>query len=66
MKPSQNTRILKYLQSGKTLTGMEALKMFDCFSLSQRIRNLKDKGFDIDKDMETTTSGKHIARYKMK
>ena len=66
MKPdSQNTRILKYLQSGKTLTGMEALKMFNCFSLSQRIQNLRDKGNVIDTVMITTEDKKRIAAYEM-
>ena len=64
MKPtSQNARILKYLQSGKTLTGIEALQIFDCLALSQRIANLRDKGFKIDTITETTPTGKRIARY---
>jgi hypothetical protein len=62
---SQNKRILKYLKSGKTLTGMEALKLFDCFSLPQRINNLRSFGFDIKTTMISTPSKKRVAEYSI-
>ena len=62
---SQNKRILKHLKSGKTLTGLEALRLFDCFSLPQRIGNLRSFGFDIKTTMITTYSGKRIAEYSI-
>jgi hypothetical protein len=62
---SQNKRILKHLKSGKTLTGLEALRLFDCFSLPQRIGNLRSFGFVIKTTMITTDSGKRIAEYSI-
>lgn len=38
---SQCDRILRYLQSGKRLTSLEALDKFGCLRLSARILDLK-------------------------
>ena len=47
MKTSQNSRILKHLMKGKSLTPIQALNKFDCFRLASRIKELKKDGFDI-------------------
>jgi len=62
---SQNKRILKHLKSGKTLTGMEALRLFDCFSLPQRIGNLRSFGFNITTTMISTPTKKRVAQYSI-
>lgn len=51
---SQNEQILNYLQKGKSLTAMDALRLFGCFRLAARIRNLKDDGKKI------VSSRKHV------
>ena len=40
---SQCDRILRYLQSGKRLTSLEALDKFGCLRLSARILDLKNR-----------------------
>ena len=64
---SQNKNILKYLQSGKTLTPLEALKQFGCFRLGARIFNLKKAGHPIKTEIiEIQTSlfeKKRVAKY---
>ena len=62
---SQEKRILAYLQSGRTLTVMQAIVKFDCFALSQRITRLKSRGYDIKTEMIETKTGKRIAKYSM-
>lgn len=64
MKASQNSRILKYLMSGKRLNPLQALTKFGTFRLASRIRNLKDDGFDILTTM-VTKNKKRFAEYSL-
>jgi len=59
---SQNNLILKHLKKGKTLTPLQALRLFDCWALSSRISNLKSEGHKIKTEM-VTKNGKTFARY---
>lgn len=63
---SQCTKILAYLQTGKSITGMEALKKFDCFRLGARIYDLKDRGYAIESELIQLPNGKRVARYTLK
>jgi len=63
---TQNVRIRKYLESGKSLTKLEALYQFGCFSLSSRMSNLKKAGLKFDsKLVEITSEGitNRVSRY---
>ena len=63
MKPeSQNALIKGWLLNGYSITPMEALNMFVCFSLSARIANLRDEGLAVVTDM-VTINDKRVARY---
>jgi len=46
---AQNAGILKYLESGRTLTPMDALSLFGSFRLAARIFELRQKGHKIGK-----------------
>ena len=48
---TQNERILKFLKSGKTITPLQALRMFGCFRLAGRIFELKKAGHKIMPEM---------------
>lgn len=61
---SQNQRILNYLKKGKSLTPLQALRLFDCWALSSRISNLKDEGHKIKTEI-IRTKDKHFARYSL-
>jgi len=66
---SQNERIKKYLQSGRTLTPLDGLHLFNCFRLGARIHDLKNEGIDIETTMIPVTSDgktKYVAQYKIK
>lgn len=63
-KASQNSRILRYLMEGKSLTPLQALKLFDTWSLSSRISDLIKEGFPIVTTM-VTRKKKRFARYTL-
>ena len=67
---SQNLRIKKHLEAGRSLTPLEALYLFDCWALSSRISDLKKMGVPIDEtELIKITSGgktKEVARYRIK
>lgn len=60
----QTTQILNHLQSGHTITPLEALDMFGCFRLGARIYDLKRAGYEIKTEM-VTENGKRFARYSL-
>lgn len=62
---SQKDRILSWLAKGNTLTGLEALSLFDCWALSQRVKNLRDEGNRITTEYIKTGTNKRIARYSL-
>jgi hypothetical protein len=62
---SQATQILDMLKRGP-VTAMDALDQAGCFRLAARIADLRADGHEILTETITTTSGKHIASYKLK
>lgn len=58
------TKLIKaHLEDGKTINPMEALKSYGCFRLAARIKNLKDSGMTIEKEMRQDENGKRYAVY---
>ena len=62
---SQNSKILEYLLNGGKLTQMEALKLCGCFRLASRIWDLRERGYNITKEMIILTNGKRVAQYSL-
>ena len=62
---TQKKLILHWLESGKTITQLQALQLFGCFRLSARILELKDEGHMIKNLWLVTLSSKKCARYKL-
>jgi len=62
---SQETSILEHLQSGKTITPLEALNSFGCFRLASRICDLKKQGHIIEKTNIISKNNKRFAVYKL-
>lgn len=62
--PSQEQEILKYLESGRSLTPLAALELFGCFRLSARIFTLRKAGHDIE-NIGEQRNGKNFARYRI-
>lgn len=61
---SQESEILKYLQSGQSLTPLEALERFGSFRLGARVFSLKKQGHPIIAEM-IEFRGKRFAKYSM-
>lgn len=55
--------ILAHLTAGETLDDMKALNLFGCWSLSQRISEMRADGIPIISKMVTAPSGKRHAIY---
>ncbi len=66
---TQNQQVLEALQSGQTLTQLEALLQFGVGRLAARIQDLEDEGFRIDSQMieviKADGTKTHVARYSM-
>lgn len=62
---SQNARILGHLVHGRTLTRVQAYRLFDCLALPSRISELKRRGHRIQREMIDLASGKTVANYFM-
>lgn len=63
---SKKEKILRYLESGGTLTVAKALALFGCYALSQRIGNLIKEGHPIEKETITTRTGVRVTEYSIK
>ena len=61
---SQCKKILEYLQTGKSLTVMEALNLGFGANLRSRVSNLKDAGHNIISE-KIQVGGTYIARYRL-
>jgi hypothetical protein len=53
---SQCNQIKAHLQSGRSITALDALYMYGCFRLGARIYNLKQQGLKIKTEMIEITS----------
>lgn len=62
---SQNKQIKAWLESGKSISPLEALVMFNSFRLGARVFDLKnDYGMNIKTEM-VAENGKRFARYSL-
>lgn len=43
----QTRQVLEHLQTGKTITQAEAIKLFNCWRLAPRISELREYGYKI-------------------
>lgn len=62
---SQCKAILAHLREGKTITAIEALRLFGCFRLASRIHDLTNKGVAITKKYVITDNGKRVMQYAL-
>ena len=61
---TKKKKILTHLQSGRTITSMEAIDLYKCTRLAAIIYSLKDEGYNIEsKNVKGTNT--NYARYKL-
>ncbi|WP_347839294.1 helix-turn-helix domain-containing protein [uncultured Draconibacterium sp.] len=62
---SQTAQIRAHLESGKSITALDALQLFGCLRLSGRIHELRhDEDLPISSEM-VTRNGKRVALYSL-
>lgn len=57
--------LLAALKNGERLTPLSALEKYRCFSLSQRMGELRRSGWPIVSTMIALPSGKKVAQYRL-
>lgn len=62
---TQKANIRKHLEEGKSITPLEALKLYGCFRLAAQIFILKDEGMDIQTEMIKVGKNKRCAKYTL-
>lgn len=62
---TQQEMIHQHLQSGKSITPLEALQKYGCFRLAAIIHSLRGEGQDIETKM-VSNGKKQWASYKLK
>lgn len=60
---SQESKILDHMLRGHRITGIEALNLCGCWRLPARIADIKKRGFPVQSEFITTTSGKRVKSY---
>ncbi len=65
MTSTQNRMILDHLRKEKTITPLEALRLYGVFRLSARIFDLKDAGHVILTEMIKVGNGKRVGQYRL-
>lgn len=59
-------QIKQHLESGKSLTTLQALSKFKTYRLSEYVRRLRNSGMNIVTDRMTTKEGKVYGKYSVK
>ena len=62
---SQSEAVLQHLQSGKTLTPLDAYLLYGTLALHSRVSELRERGFSIECEMVKVPSGKWVGSYKL-
>ena len=63
---SQESEILRRLESGVTITPLDVLREFGCFRLAARIEEIRKIRKDIETIPVRTVTGKCVAGYRLK
>lgn len=66
MTEAQNRQILHHMEAGNSITGLEALTMFQCMRLPARIADLRRAGVQVldSWEYEYDESGKVAKKWK--
>lgn len=61
----QTARIIRYMESGKSITPLQALNLFGCLRLSARIFDIREMGYKIKSEPYKTSEGKTVSKYSL-
>jgi len=63
---TQCEKVLRHLKNEGSITQREATKRYEIYRLAARIYDLRRQGHQIEKEMETSDTGKSYARYYLR
>lgn len=67
MNNTQVTQVLEHLKQGRSITQVDAIRLFRCYRLSAIIKRLRNQGYEIVTYNERNSSGTGThARYELK
>lgn len=67
MNNTQTAQVLNHLKQGRTITQVDAIRLFQCYRLSAIIKRLRNQGCEIVTYNERNRSGTGChARYELK
>lgn len=67
MNNTQVTQVLNHLKQGRSITQVDAIRLFNCYRLSAIIKRLRNQGYEIVTYNERNSSGTGThARYELK
>ena len=58
-------KVLEHLEKSGSISNVEANAVLKCRSVSRRITELKDTGFDIQSEMRKDSTGQRYMRYTL-
>jgi len=65
MAKTQIEHLREHLKAKRSITPLEALGLYGVFRLAARIKELRDKGWDIKTETRRDPNGKTYAAYKL-
>ena len=65
-KPTQEDKVLDYIKKHGSITSWEAFMNLNITRLSGRIYDLREQGYDIDMNYETSANGTRWGVYTLK
>lgn len=65
MAKTQLDHIKAHLKSGRTITPLEALGLYGVFRLAARVKELRDRGWNIETEIRNDPNGKVYATYSL-
>ena len=67
MNNTQLNQVLSHIKQGRSITQVDAIRLFHCYRLSAIIEKLRRQGYDIVTHNERNSSGTGThARYELK
>lgn len=65
MRPTKISLLKKHLLSGKSLSQLEAIGLYGAYRLAARVKELRDRGWDIITTIKEDPNGDTYAEYSL-
>lgn len=65
MSQNKKSLILSHIKRGWWINPRQCIEKYGCMTLSQRIGDLREEGWPIEKDWLVTDSGARVRKYRL-